>query len=432
MRTRVVSASVVLVVAVLLSGATETSAAIVSSASKQSTVYPVSNTDLLQTGFGSVTALNIEANTAEPIARDGVFNTGDPANDRVTAGGGRYIEYELNVATNPGGYDITGIDTYGYWNNAASGGRSSQAYKVSVAFVGSPTTFVQLLPNTDWTSSLLPTAGLMTEVTHVNGSGGVLDNGSVAATGVQRIRFDFGNAAPLGVNMYRELDVIGAPTGGWSTTPVLPNGSFELPDLNNGPGSDPEFYTTEIITGWKSSGAYNEGVLDPAPTRYVQDGTTGEILDPGSEADGDQFGFVNTSNSTAGLTSSAVAMVEANALYTLDVALGKGMDSTAGLTGQYSIGFLVDGVPVGTPTIVDASLINPGDFVDFSNTFQATSGGGLLQVQLSFTGNGQAHFDNVRVQAELQPQGDIPEPVTLTLFGLALGGLGLRIRRRFA
>jgi hypothetical protein len=414
------------IVALAFSGCVGIQAAqaiVVPTVSKQGTDYAVRSADLLQTSFGSVTAVNLEANGAEPILRNGTFDVGTGANERATAGAGRFVEYALDTTLIPGGYTITNINTTGYWPDAGSGGRSSQEYKVSVSFVGSPTTFVELVPNTDWTAGVLPTAGLRTEVKLANGTGGALSNGVTTAQNVARVRFDFGDGDPLGVNMYRELDVIGfASALSTPGTVIVPNGSFELPNLANGPGNAGEFFTTEVIAGWSTFGAFNEGVQDPSAGRYNQNATTGAIIDPGQQADGDQFAFVNTSNSNAGITSAVVALTEKGTTYDLTVALGKGID-TAGLAGTYQIAFLVDGLPVGTPVLVDAAAISAGDFVDFKNTFIADSSGGALQLQLSFTGTGQAHFDNVRLTAIA-----VPEPAVMSL--LSLGGLALLRRNR--
>ncbi len=405
-------------------GASSAEAALVTAVSKQNTNYTVRSNDLLQTSFSSVTALNIETNTAEPIARNGAFDTGDDANSRITAGAGRFIEYQLDTTLNPGGYTISNINTFGLHNDAGSGGRSSQEYRVSISKVGSPTTFVDVVPNTDWTAGILPTAGLRTEV-RLSDTGGVLNSGGNFATNVARVRFDFGDADPLGVNMYRELDVIGFASA-LSAPGVIavPNGSFELPNLANGPGNIGELFTTEVITGWTTFGAFNEGVQDPSNGRYNQNGTTGAIIDPGQQSDGDQFAFVNTGDSTAGLTSGVVTLAQAGTTYNLAVALGKGLDGTSGLTGNYQVGFLLDGLPVGVPTVVSAASITAGDFVDALASFTAPSAG-QLQVQLTFTGNGQAHFDNVRVTAV-----SVPEPASAGL--LLLGGLALYRRRRTA
>lgn len=182
-------------------------------AAKSGSAQAVSGTDLLQTAFGSVTALNLESNGAEPIVRNGVFDTATGANDRATAGAGRFIEYALDLTGAPKGYDLHSIETFGHWV-AGSGGRSSQAYEVQVSFVDSPTTFFTLIDGADWTAGILPTDGLFTHVTHEEAHGGLLVNDAltVKANGVARVRFNFLNAAPLNVNMYREIDIFGTAT----------------------------------------------------------------------------------------------------------------------------------------------------------------------------------------------------------------------------
>ena len=87
---------------------------------------------------------------------------------------------------------------------------------------------------------------------------------------------------------------------------------------------------------------------------------------------------------------------------------------------QFWVGGVKEQTVAGTQT---------GSFVEASLTYDAPTAGLDYYVQISFTGGGgsgnpnKAAVDNVRVTAPV-----IPEPATMSL--LALGGLGVLIRRR--
>lgn len=204
---------------------------------------------------------------------------------------------------------------------------------------------------------------------------------------------------------------------------VVPNGDFESPNLANGPGTAGELFTTEVITGWTTFGPSNQGVQDPSPSRYVQNVTTGAINDPGQQANGDQFAFANAGGGNEGILSGVLAVTAPGTLYEMTVALGNGLDS--GLSGNYLLEFLVDGVLAGTSRAIGSAQIADGDFVDFSNSFVA-AGAGNLQLRLSFTGSGQAHFDNVRLTAAAAI---VPEPAMALMGLMGLAGLATRRRR---
>ena len=432
---RMKTVAVVLAAGLVLCCAVDAQATITSAWSKQSAVYPVSNSDLLQTSFGSVTALNIEAAGAEPIARNGTFDTGTGANDRVTAGAGRYIEYQLDVGSNPGGYDITGINTYGFWANAAAGGRSSQEYRVRVSFTDSPTTFVDLIPNTDWTSGILPTAGLKTEVTHVNNVGGVLDNGTISATGVQRVRFDFGNANPLSVNMYRELDVIGAPSAVFPAVPVVLNGQINF---------------NSIVTN------QNQTAFTSAPITLT-DAASGEsatIAITMTSLSGDQFlkldGNTRLGVGNAGPDGFHVDIGNSNGdnnPLPEDVRFDVTLISTS--SGVGSVGFNITDLGLrdtGNPSVSWTSSVSTTPVLhssfsgetsramDSSSSFHALSSsdysGTLAPTVNQFqftdinTGNG------IQFSVQLNAPALIPEPMTMLAVGLGITGLGGYIRKR--
>jgi hypothetical protein len=117
-------------------------------------------------------------------------------------GAGSSVIFQLNNTKCPRGYDIDKIATFaGHFD-----GRASQSYSVSAAFATDSKVFKVIVPDTQVTSG-----GGSTELLIANKSGGVLTNGSIKATGVVAIRFDFADG-PEGFNVYRELQVAGKPT----------------------------------------------------------------------------------------------------------------------------------------------------------------------------------------------------------------------------
>jgi len=115
----------------------------------------------------------------------------------------------------------------------------------------------------------------------------------------------------------------------------------------------------------------------------------------------------------------------ANTQYTLSVLVARRNDGTpyAGYTvsllaGSTVIGFDTAGVGLGSGAhltsivSVNSNLVSPGLL------------GQALRIELTGPTGNQAHFDNVQLDATL-----VPEPATLSLLGLAAGGLLTRRRR---
>jgi hypothetical protein len=132
------------------------------------------------------------------------------------------------------GYDLTSIQSIAAWVNAGFG---NQAFTVEV----------KLIAATDYT----PLAAVNYQPLALNGVGATkvtltdVGVGGVLATGVEFIRFT-ANSANGGQNggdfMWREIDVIGAPTGGasssygsWASTHGLTG------TAGDGSGTDPAF-----------------------------------------------------------------------------------------------------------------------------------------------------------------------------------------------
>ena len=145
-------------------------------------------------------------------------------------GNSAVITYTL--PTSAAGYDVTKVNIYSGWND--SGRENITITSISYSTVANPATFTDI-PN----SVVNYEGGTSIELASLTASGGVL------ASGVYAIRFNFGGQENNYVG-YRELEVIGSPTGnslsntlvavtGSSTldlSPVTPSGSLVLGALN--------------------------------------------------------------------------------------------------------------------------------------------------------------------------------------------------------
>ncbi len=133
------------------------------------------------------------------VLTDGLFGlarTAQPYPDAVEVTNNLTLTYNLDLATNPNGYDITAINTYTGWKDP---GRDDQNYIVRISTVQNPTLFVNLS-----TINFAPTANSPS-------ASGVSIGGGVLATSVAAVQFQF-ISPENGYVGYRELDVIGTPT----------------------------------------------------------------------------------------------------------------------------------------------------------------------------------------------------------------------------
>jgi hypothetical protein len=168
--------------------------------------YTPSGTDLINGTSPSAQSGNFSEEGAGGVAvlTNGTFGTisgGNPGNNTLfaTAGTGEQVTYLLNLTASPQGYVITGIDTYGGWNDS---GRDQQAYTVAFSTVANPSVFV------DYTSvNFNPAAAGDPSATRVQ----ITDTAGVLANNVAAVRFTFDQpAAPEnGYTGYTELDVFG-------------------------------------------------------------------------------------------------------------------------------------------------------------------------------------------------------------------------------
>ena len=205
-RTWKMSVGFIAVVAMVLAAALPASAATM--VTTNATVA-CSNTDLLQTSLASVGGLlyyNTSWGGGEPLLRDGIalYDTashGSPnwnnasANQGVGVNDNAWVVYTLDTTDNTLGYDLTEINVFHGWANK---GRDTSNFSVSYSTVGAPDTFTTLYAN----ASYDPT-GAYGETSIVVGAG--------EATGVKKIRFDFGQQQN-GFVGYSEIDVVGTAT----------------------------------------------------------------------------------------------------------------------------------------------------------------------------------------------------------------------------
>jgi hypothetical protein len=176
--------------------------------------YAVSSTDLINGQAPTASAGNyaFELSGGLPVLNDGAYGTiTEPggAADRThgafgVAGGGSgtgtFVTYSLG--TNPTGYNISSIVSYGGWND---NGRDQQAYTVAYSTVASPGTFIDIA-----TVSFNPAvANNLQTANRVTIADDTLPN---LATGAAAVRFTFNPATENGYSGYAELDVNGAPT----------------------------------------------------------------------------------------------------------------------------------------------------------------------------------------------------------------------------
>ena len=175
----------------------------------------ISNSDLGQTALLNSDSAGLFNGNA------GTTGSGTNGNPATTFNVNDTVTLDLDLASAPLGYDITGIDTVFGWNEG-SNGRSNQGYSIDLGLVGGGT--AQLVGPTTWEPN--NPAQYWTTVSFVNGSGGALDSTSfdingaganpgtgVIATGVESITWTITDQANAGgVIVAREFDVFGTAT----------------------------------------------------------------------------------------------------------------------------------------------------------------------------------------------------------------------------
>jgi len=175
----------------------------------------VPKTSLIAIGSGDLSSVDEQgvvsdggATNADAVHNGTLLNKSggtDTVDDGATFrgyGDGSSLTFNLNTGSNPAGYDLNKISTFAGHQD----GRSSQAYKVSIALVSDPTHFVPLF------EASATGDGGGTEIQASGKAGAVLKSGQgVAASHVAAIKFEFENG-PVGFNVYREFSVVGSPS----------------------------------------------------------------------------------------------------------------------------------------------------------------------------------------------------------------------------
>ena len=188
-------------------------------------------------------------------------------------------------------------------------------------------------------------------------------------------------------------------TFGAATQVNVANRSFEVPDLPDGAFCFATPFGDTTIPNWSMVvSGYSVGVFDPAG-QYA--GSTGNTTPLPGSGDGDQVAFINLPFGGSGdITSGVVTTTQANAQYSLTVAVGHRLDLSVG---DATIALLSDGKVVASSTIPGWALPS-GSFTDLSTSFVAATSDEELQIQLSYShqadgAESQVNFDNVRLTA---------------------------------
>lgn len=162
--------------------------------------YSPSSADLLQTSLASVSSSGnfAQENTGGvQILNNGQFSITGVGNNNpelATVENGSLITFNLDTATSPQGYNITGVDTYGGWNDS---GRDRQSFKLSYSLVGSSDfTYIGSVDH-DPAAAGNPSA--------------VFASFPMSLTGVDAVRIEFFGNQENGYAGLGEIDVFGTP-----------------------------------------------------------------------------------------------------------------------------------------------------------------------------------------------------------------------------
>ncbi len=197
--------------------------------------FTVSNTDLLQTQFASYGGDSLSegtnandtlyltqlagqgVTTGEASLRDGTWYNNDAAGWGSTTGdftqigkasaesrGSALVQsnetavFNFDVSTNTNGYDITGVDLYSNWGSGD--GRNEINVTISLALIGTPTVFDQVV--------LIGEIYNPISTGDVDGTQGLLRVAGITTTNVAAIQFEW-LTQENGAVGYSELDVFG-------------------------------------------------------------------------------------------------------------------------------------------------------------------------------------------------------------------------------
>lgn len=191
---------------------------------------PINESDLANSGqssFFSITDVDTggRGDTVDRLF-DGIAGVGSGFEAQFNTGS---LTINFNTTVNTNGYDITEINTYAAWDNAA-GGRSDQEYTLTVIYIDN--TEEEIITGTHYENTTTATGengevNVWTQVKISNPTDNI-------ATGVKALRFDFATGANAGgTATYTEFDIIGARTAiGTPRTFVHPGIGFTADDLN--------------------------------------------------------------------------------------------------------------------------------------------------------------------------------------------------------
>jgi hypothetical protein len=228
---------------------------------------------------------------------------------------------------------------------------------------------------------------------------------------------------------------------------IIPNASFESPNLADGAFTDTLSNPTNAIPAWTftpgptTNGIISAGVWDPGvPNPPTTDGYTvagGNNTPLPGDAAGGQNAYIYLDQDTntvpepltGDLDSFPIATIESNTLYTLTVALGRAKGVH---TGDVTISLVAENFPLASITVAPDQM--PDDtftrFVLEFPTFEDYPFAGLeLSARITHTYSGPGavslDIDNVRFKAD-----PVPEPGSASLALLAMGALAPTFRRR--
>ena len=165
----------------------------------------------LSTTEGKVT--NSGGGTSADALRNGTtrngMGSGETLDDGKTYrgyGDGDTVTFHLDTSRHPRGYDVREIATFAGHTDS----RASQNYSVSLAFVSDQAKFVALVP--------------AASVACDGGSSEIIIRHKAAGAAAVRFEFHDGSSADsgLGFNVYREICILGSPTGKEISAPAPP------------------------------------------------------------------------------------------------------------------------------------------------------------------------------------------------------------------
>jgi hypothetical protein len=224
-----------------------------------------------------------------------------------------------------------------------------------------------------------------------------------------------------------------------ATSIVVPNFSFENPQLTPGANNNGGNGNTTSITSWTISAApsnTNNGVYHP-----VSGFTSTDPLPAPADANQVVYMVPGAGFTSSITTTNSLGLIAANTTYMLTVALGNRSD-TMSLTfdnGLYTIDLLANGVSVAENTLAGSAVAH-GTFVDLSTSFLSTLPlvGESLTVRLSAKGdvnqvgamdNNEGIFDNVRLTATTAAAPAPDAGSTALLLGGAVAAMGIACRK---